>query len=73
MLNVKADFELKNCPLCGSDKIWLAGTQYFNGGEGFANAEIECLSCGTTFLLKGKNKEEIIEIWNGERFGGNAE
>ena len=66
MLNEKADFELKNCPLCGSDKIGMIGQQYFHCGGGFANAEIECNSCGTMFILEGKNREEIIDLWNGK-------
>ena len=72
MLNYKADFELRNCPLCGSDKIGMIGEQYFHYGGGFANAEIECMSCGTMFTLKGENREEIIDLWNGKRLG-NAE
>lgn len=66
-MSIKADFELKNCPLCGSDKISMIGEQYFHFGGGFANAEVECFSCGTIFTLKGKNKEEIINLWNGEK------
>ena len=65
-MNVKADFELKNCPLCGSDKITVMGEQYFHYGDGFANAEIECCSCGTRFILQGKSKEDIVSLWNGK-------
>ena len=73
MLNYKADFELRNCPLCGSDKIAMIGEQQnYYYGYSFANADIECFSCGTKFILKGKNKEEIIDLWNGKRLG-NAE
>ena len=66
MLNVKADYDLKNCPLCGSDKIAMTGTQEtYIYKELFAHAEIECFSCGTRFLLNGKNINDIINLWNG--------
>jgi DNA-directed RNA polymerase subunit RPC12/RpoP len=72
-MNVKSDFEMKNCPLCGSDKIAMIATTSGNVyGILYFTAEIECFSCGTRFLLRDKTKEEIINLWNGKRTGENA-
>ena len=59
---------LKNCPLCGSDKIGVIRTnEAYILGRYYYSADIECVSCGTIFKLNGKTKEKIISLWNGDR------
>ena len=65
MMNVKADFDLRNCALCGSDKIAMVGTLETNlFGVQSCSATINCFSCGTTFNLRGQSKQDIIDLWN---------
>ena len=61
---------LKNCPLCDSDRLaMMTITNGMAQGEIYAEVEIECFSCGTIFKLRGKSREEIIKLWNGEKLG----
>ena len=65
MLNVKADFDLRNCALCDSDRIEMSGyTESYGQGFQYCHAEIVCHSCGTRFSLQGKCKQDVIDLWN---------
>ena len=63
-MSVKADFDLRNCALCGSDKIAMVGTLEIDFGVQSCSATIQCFSCGTTFNLSGQSKQDIIDLWN---------
>ncbi len=67
MLKVTSDLKLRNCPLCGSDRLAMmainCGTVC---GSIYASAEIECFACGTRFLLRDKTIDDIVNLWNGK-------
>lgn len=69
MLNAKNDFDLINCPLCGSDKI---GTIYVIDSKDYCRVEIKCFSCDTLFRLTQESKKDVIDLWNGKRVGENC-
>jgi len=67
MLN--KDEELKNCPICGSDRVGIiATTDYQNRTYSRTQANIKCFNCETLFLMYGKTLQNIIDLWNNGNF-----